>query len=68
MNSFNNCNNGNVGYSGGGCDCLIWILILLICCGGCGGNRHSDCGCSCILPIIVLLCCCGGCGGSGYKC
>lgn len=51
-------------------NCNLWLLIILliICCGGCGCvNKIIDkiCGCGCLLPILlVLLCCCdkGGCG------
>lgn len=58
----NGCN------SFGNCDCIIWILILLLCCGGCGNNGYSS-GCGCILPLIVVLCCCCGCGNNyGGKC
>ena len=46
MNNF--CNN----------DCL-WLLLLLFCCGGCGGK----CGCNIDTVILLyLLLCCGGCG------
>lgn len=58
----------NCGCNNGGCDnnsCL-WIILLLIFCGGCGngmGRRGDNCGCdnSCIW-IILLLIFCGGCG------
>lgn len=64
-----------------GCDCqresscgnnsCIWIILLLLCCGGNSFGR-SGCGCdgdnSC-LWIILLLICCGGCGNSlGFGC
>ena len=63
-----NCNNG-CGYSGGsGCSNIIWILLLLSCCGGnngCGtgfgnifGGGDNDC-CS-LIWILLLLSCCGG--------
>lgn len=60
------CNNGcNNGF--GGCESIIWLIILLSCCGGNGwGNFGSGCGCGdnngCnnILWILILLCCCGG--------
>lgn len=59
------CNNG---FFGGNNSCL-WIILLLIFCGGCGcgdrrwGDRNDRCGCndSC-LWIILLLIFCGGCG------
>ena len=50
---------------GGGNNSWLWIILLLIFCGGCGGSRMGDgCGCgndSC-LWIILLLIFCGGCG------
>ncbi len=55
MNNFNEC-----GMSGG-CDCL-WIILLLLCC---GGNGFKSCGSGCnIIPILVALSCCG----CGYGC
>lgn len=67
--------NGVAGTSTGGS--WIWILILLFCCGGCGGSNGiggifggngcgcgNDSDCSWIIILILLLCCCGGCGGN----
>lgn len=56
MNNFGECANNS------GCNCL-WLLILLMCCGGCNsgcnaGTSNSGCGCN-IIPILVALCCCG---------
>ena len=53
-----------------GCGNLIWIILLLCCCGGWG---HNGCGNSCgfdnsCIWIILLLCCCGGWGGNGGFC
>ena len=61
----NSCGGGLFG-SGGNNSCL-WIILLLIFCGGCGngcGRMSDGCGCgndSC-LWIILLLLFCGGCG------
>ncbi|MGN1167513.1 MAG: chorion class high-cysteine HCB protein 13 [Lachnospiraceae bacterium] len=56
------------GFFGGNNSCL-WIILLLIFCGGCGNSRWGDrddrCGCGCndsCLWIILLLIFCGGCG------
>ena len=63
------CDN-NCGGNWANNSCL-WIILLLICCGGCGNNRIGDgCGCggdSC-LWIILLLIFCGGCGNNGFGC
>ena len=57
MNNFNEC-----GF-GGGNDCL-WIILLMLCCGGC----KSSCGCGRwnINPILVALSC-SGLGGSQHR-
>ena len=51
----------------GGCDCL-WIILLLMCCGGLGnscGNSGCGGGCNCnIIPVLVALSCGGGCNNS----
>ena len=48
----------------GGCDCL-WIILLLMCCGGLGNSCGNSGGCICtIIPVLVALSCCGGCGNS----
>ncbi len=46
----------------GGCDCL-WLILLLMCCGGLGNNCGGGCNCN-IIPVLVALSCCGGCGNS----
>ncbi len=60
----NGCGCGNdCGFANNSC---LWIILLLICCGGygngCGGYGNDSC-----LWIILLLICCGGlgngCGG-----
>lgn len=65
MTNFNECGCNNQNYnecSNGGFNCL-WLIILLLCCGGCGGSCNScstskGCDCGCIIPVIVALCCC----------
>ena len=55
---------------GNGMSSCLWIILLLACCGGCGGSTFSGNGCgndSC-LWIILLLCCCGGFGNNGCGC
>ena len=67
----NNTNNNN--NNGCGCSSIIWILILLSCCGnnnnsgcGCGnginnlfgGNGDNGC-CSSLIWILLLFSCCG---------
>ncbi|MDY2628658.1 MAG: chorion class high-cysteine HCB protein 13 [Lachnospiraceae bacterium] len=49
-----------------GCGNLIWILILLFCCGNgsfFGGDCDNGCGNNSCLWILILLFCCGGFGG-----
>ena len=50
----------------GGCSSILWLIILLSCCGGCNGgfgfgrgNCGNGYGCESIIIIILLLCCCG---------
>lgn len=60
----NSCDGGN------GCSCIIWIILILFCCGGnngfggfgnsCGGD---DCGCIIWILLILFLC-----GGNGFGC
>lgn len=63
MTNFNECGCNNQNYnecSNGGFNCL-WLIILLLCCGGCGngcGASTGKCDCGCIIPVIVALCCC----------
>ena len=60
MNGFN--------FGQGGCDCISWIIIILLLCGCCGNGI----GCCEIIIIILLLCCCCGNGlgntRSDYDC
>ena len=63
-----NC--GGCGCNEGGCNSILWIIILLSCCcgnnGGFCGNNGCGGGNDC-LWIILLLLCCGGCGnGNGF--
>ena len=64
-----NCG-GGCGCEGGNNNCL-WLILILLFCGGCGSNFNSgnDCGCGggCggfggnnLIWILILLCCCGG--------
>lgn len=46
--------NGSCGCSG--CGNILWLLLILCCC----GNANS-CICD-ILPLLLILCCCGCCG------
>lgn len=53
----------------GGCNSIIWLIILLSCC-GCGNGvlGGNDCGNnSCIWIILLLLFCCNG-NGNGLGC
>lgn len=53
----------------GGNNSCLWIILLLIFCGGCGGGMRSGCGNDSCLWIILLLIFCGGCGfGDGCGC
>ena len=56
--------------SEGGCNgcSIIWILLLLSCCGGCGcGNNNNGCNSDCWL-VLILLFCCGGWNNNGCGC
>ena len=61
----------NCGCNDNGCGCssIIWIILLLSCCGGnsgFGGNGcGNDCGNNSCIWIILLLLCCGGNGFGG---
>ncbi len=59
------CENGGLFNNSGNNSCL-WIILLLIFCGGCGGSGRMGDGCGCgndsCLWIILLLIFCGGCG------
>ena len=71
------CGCGNDCQENNGCNSVLWIILLLCCCGngnGCFGGNNGGCDC---LWIIILLCCCGngfgnnggcGCGGNGLCC
>ena len=67
----NSCGNNGWGLTNGNsCNCILWIIILMCCCGnnGCGnGCSCSNSGDNCWL-IIVLLLLCGGCGNNGCGC
>jgi hypothetical protein len=58
------CNGGN-----SGCSNIIWILLILACCGGNGGGLGlnnlfgGDNDCCSLIWILLLLSCCGGNGG-----
>ena len=72
----NGCTNScGCGGNGNGCglnNSCLWIILLLCCCGGWGGNGCGGCGNGCgndsCLWIILLLCCCGGWGNNGFGC
>ncbi len=58
----------NCGCNEGNSNSIIWIILLLSCCGGCnGGSTFSGNGCggldSCWI-ILLLLLCGGGCNGN----
>ena len=49
--------------SGMGCNSIIWIILLLCCCGNGNGlfGGRNDCGCdNNMFIIIILLFCCNG--------
>lgn len=61
------CNNGG-SRSSNGFSNIIWIILLLSFCGGCGNNGNgislfggdNNSGCeNLILLLLVLSCCCG---------
>lgn len=73
------CNNARSGCGFGGDSCVWIILLLLFCGGGCGCNGSgllsgNNCGCndnngcSCIFLILILLFCGNGFGGCGCGC
>ena len=43
----------------GGCDCL-WLILLLMCCGGLGNNCGGSCSCNITPAVVALRCCAGG--------
>ena len=52
-----------------GCSSIIWILLLLCCCGnghGFFGGDGCGNGCDSIWIILLILCCCGN--GHGFGC
>lgn len=70
--SATNCGCGNMDNCNGfgGLSSCVWIIILLLCCGGCGNGRGDGCGFggdSCIWIILILLFCCNG-NGNGCGC
>ena len=67
-----NCGCGCETTQNNGCGNIIWIILLLSCCGGWGHNNSGCGGCgfgndNCIW-IILLLFCCGGWGNGGGFC
>lgn len=59
--------------NGCGCNSIIWIILLLSCCGNngsvFGGNGCGNDGCgnnSCIWIILLLLCCGNNGCGNGF--
>lgn len=63
-----NCG-GGCGCNDNGCGSIIWIIILMSCCGGNGGLfGGNDCNNNSCLWIILLLFCCGGNNGLGCGC
>ncbi|MBU3840778.1 MAG: chorion class high-cysteine HCB protein 13 [Candidatus Ruminococcus intestinipullorum] len=66
--SATNCGCGcESGFGGNSC---IWIILLLFCCGGCGGSGfggNNGCGNDSCIWIILLLFFCGG-SGFGIGC
>lgn len=54
----------------GGCNSILWIILLLGCCCGNGSSIFSGngCGCGCdnnLWLILILLFCCGNGNGCG---
>lgn len=68
------CGNGTSLFGGSSCNCILWIIILMCCCGnngcgnGCGCGNNDNCW---IIVVLLLLCgnngfgCGNGCGGCG---
>lgn len=58
------CGNGTSLFGGSSCNCILWIIILMCCCGnnGCG----NGCGCgnndNCWIIVVLLLLC----GNNGF--
>ncbi|MCD8011193.1 MAG: chorion class high-cysteine HCB protein 13 [Lachnospiraceae bacterium] len=60
-----NCNGGCGCDSGNSCSSLIFILLILFCCGGCGnGCGENGMNCDAWIIILLLLFCCNG-NGNG---
>ncbi|MCI5994727.1 MAG: chorion class high-cysteine HCB protein 13 [Blautia sp.] len=59
--SSNSCNNSGCGF---GNNWILWIIILLSCCGnnGCGNGCGFGGDNCCIIIVLLLLC---GCGNNG---
>lgn len=67
------CGCGTSNASNNGCSSIIWIILLLSCCGGYGNgsslfNGGSDCGCDSIIWILLILSCCGNGNSLGCGC
>jgi len=58
------CHNERSGGCGLGNNSCIWIILLLLCCGGNGFGGRGGCGDDSCLWIIILLFCCGGFGSN----
>ncbi|HHT83727.1 MAG TPA: chorion class high-cysteine HCB protein 13 [Clostridiales bacterium] len=61
-NGFGGQDNCGSGFCGNNCcECLIWLLLILCCCGnGCGFGGFGGHGCNCLIWLILILCCCCG--------
>ena len=72
MSTRENCGCGcNSTFGFGNNNSCLWIILLLIFCGGCGNNGcgsnygyNNGCGNDSCLWIILLLIFCGGCGNN----
>ena len=53
------CGNGTSLFGGSSCNCILWIIILMCCCGnngcgnGCGCGNNDNCW---IIVVLLLLC------------
>ncbi len=62
-NCDSNCGGGRKGNTG--MPSCLWLILLLTCCGGCGGYTmpKNGCGNDNCMWLVLLLLCCGGFGG-----